>query len=171
MREVLTVKKDELLDLCKDLSPKADIQVSDRSYAILEKGWVHGPAYDAYKKWLQFHGVSYWRTNWDCDDISISFKQFLQILHSKQNPHDLSKLLLDKTKENTTNAESVAVGVINYNTGGSYHAINILLSVDGYGFSPEGSFHTYKFSFFEPDGGAEAKLKEKEKDSICFINF
>ena len=171
MRKVFTLKKDDIEDLCTSLSRIADVQISDRNFAVLDKKWIEEKAYPAYRKWLNFHGLSKWRTNWDCDDFSNSFKQFLQILHCKHNPATFTEQKLGKKNQNTTDAESIAVGVINYNTGGSYHAINVIVNASGFGFSPKGTYHVCDLSFFEPDGGVEVNLKPEEKESICYISF
>jgi hypothetical protein len=180
MKEVFQLSRDELIASAlstssdwKD-SPLEALYVGDRSFAVLDKGWVTGKAYLAYRKWLGFQSIDKWRNNWDCDNFAYSFKSFLQVLHAQHNPYTFTERRKNNI-ENITDAESVAVGVIYYTIhrkkSKSMHAINMLISTTTQGFLAEGNTHQYSPCFFEPDGGVELKLSKEEKDSICYINF
>ena len=76
--KILTQK--ELKHLLYTKYPKAEIVLTDRNYAILDPEWVEKEAFKAYEEWISIFGFnrkinnSHWKTNWDCEDLSDSFK-------------------------------------------------------------------------------------------------
>lgn len=147
---------------------------SDSAYAVLEESWLLGEGYKSYRKWLNLGGLGKWRNNWDCDNLAVSFKLYLQMLHAKHNPYTFTDRWKRKA-ENTTNVESVAVGVVYYKIeregSSSMHAINLAFCPSGFGFSPTGNFHTLKKLYIEPEDGTVKELTEKEEASIWYANF
>ena len=106
MKQVFQLSRDEVVASALSLSsnwkdtPLESLYVGDRSFAVLDKGWVIGKAYPAYKKWLKFQSISKWRNNWDCDNFAYSFKSFLQALHAKHNPHTFTQRQKKNVKNN-----------------------------------------------------------------------
>jgi hypothetical protein len=163
--EVKTIKKNELKHLLYTRYPHAEIVLADREYAILDESWVEKQAYKGFLAWVSIFGFKYkiqnslWKKNWDCDDMSTSFKVYLRFLHASFNPNTFSETYL-KNVENETDAESVAVGSIFYkNSPTSGHAINMLID------SKE------EVTFFEPKHGGYVSLSEAEENNIWYINF
>ena len=138
--------------------------VSDREYAALDMNWVEDEAYNGYLKWLSIFSFgrniknSRWKNNWDCEDISEGFKLYLKLMHAEHNPNTLTER--SKGKENESDAQSVAAGVIYFkNSAHSAHAINLL-------FDKEEQPH-----FFEPMYGEFIKINEEQRNSIWYANF
>ena len=145
--------------------PHAEIVLSDREYAILDEDWVEKEAYKGFLTWISIFGFKYkiqnslWKKNWDCDDMSTSFKVYLRFLHASFNPNTYSEVHLHNA-QNETDAESVAIGSMFYkNSPSSGHAINILIN------SKE------EITFFEPKHGGYITLTEAEQRKIWYINF
>ena len=82
---MITYTKAKLKKLleAQNFSAECTIHLNDRSYVVLDADWLKKEAYPAYYKWLSFAGVTKWRTNWDCDNFSQTFKTFLNILHAR----------------------------------------------------------------------------------------
>jgi hypothetical protein len=155
----------ELEHLLSTRYPKAEIVLTDRNYAILDPEWVEKYAFKAYAEWISIFGFkrkiknSFWKTNWDCDDMSTSFKTYLRFIHASHNPYTFTDRRL-RNKRNETNADSVAVGTIFYqNSKRSGHAVNAFISPDE------------NISFFEPRDGLFISLTEAEENKIWYINF
>jgi hypothetical protein len=137
---------------------------TDRSYAYLDLKWVEKEAYKGFKAWLSIFdfgkGIhnSDWKLNFDCEDLSISFKIYLRLLHAEANPHTFSERA--KGKKNETNTDSVLAGVMFYkNSPRSAHSINVFF--DG----------NNKARFFEPMYGNFMNLTQEQRDSTWYVEF
>ena len=141
-----------------------EVIVTDNNYAYLSLDWVEKKAYKGYKNWLSIfdfgRGInnSDWKDNFDCEDLSNSFKIYLRLLHAQANPNTFSDKM--KGKKNENDSESVLVGTIAFkNSPNSAHSINVFLD--------EGN----QFRFFEPMYGKFIKLTKEQRDSIWYVNF
>ena len=120
-------KLKKLLQRHTDFNEKCTIHLNDKSYVVLDADWLKNEAYPAYYKWLSFAGITEWRTNWDCDNFSQTFKTFLNILHARENSLAFKETFGTNNK-NATDAEAVAIGVMSYNNSArSAHAINMVI--------------------------------------------
>ena len=158
---MITYTKAKLKKLleAQNFSAECTIHLNDRSYVVLDADWLKKEAYPAYHKWLSFAGVTKWRTNWDCDNFSQTFKTFLNILHARENSLAFKETFGTDNK-NATDAEAVAVGVMCYNNSArSSHANNMVIG------------NNDEILFFEPDGGDYLNLSKKQKESIWYLNF
>ena len=152
-------KLKKLLQRHTDFNEKCTIHLNDKSYVVLDADWLKNEAYPAYYKWLSFAGITEWRTNWDCDNFSQTFKTFLNILHARENSLTFTERS-KSNKKNFTEAEAVAVGTMSYNNSArSEHAINMVIGKNN------------ELLFFEPDGGDFLNLNKKQKESIWYLNF
>ena len=140
--------------------------ITDKDYALLDLEWVKKDAYLAFIEWIKVFGfqrkirASYWKTNWDCEDLSNSFKAYLRFLHAAANSYTLSERM--SGKKNITNATSVSVGTIFYKNGkdgSGGHAINLFFSEN---------MHPV---YFEPDSGRYIHLNPKEEKTVWYVNF
>ena len=161
--KILTQK--ELKHLLYTKYPKAEIVLTDRDYAILDPEWVEKQAFKAYEEWISIFGFnrkinnSHWKTNWDCDDMSTSFKTYLRFIHAAHNPYTFTDGRM-RNKHNETNADSVAVGTVFYrNSDRTGHAVNAFISPDE------------NVSFFEPRDGLFISLTEAEENKVWYVNF
>ena len=172
-KDILEIGKKDLEYYLQGIGTKNKF-FSDSAYAILEESWLLGEGYKSYRKWLNLGGLGKWKNNWDCDNLAVSFKLYLQMLHAKHNPYTFTDRWKKKV-ENMTNVESVAVGVVYYKIerkgSSSMHAINMAFCPQGYAFTPEGNFHTLKRLYIEPEDGTVKKLTKKEEASIWYANF
>jgi hypothetical protein len=163
----LIIKGGELKKIISSFFPNVKhLITTDRDYALLDLEWVEKHAYSAFIEWIQVFGFkrkirfSYWKTNWDCEDLSESFKAYLRFLHAAANSHTLTERM--DGKENITNATSVSAGTMfykNYGDRSGGHAINILLSKD------------MKPAYFEPEAGVYINLNNEQKKSVWYVNF
>lgn len=168
--DVLELDKNQISAFIPDVE---DQFFTDSAYAVIDKDWIVKEGYKGYKKWLNFAGLSKWRTNWDCDNLAASFKLYLQILHAKYNPYTFTDRWKKRGK-NITNVASVAVGAIYYKVDGDdkrAHSINLLICEDGFEFGPKGNRHKFKKVYFEPEHGKIVKLDPKEEKTIWYANF
>ena len=167
MDNTLIIKRDELKKIIDSSFPNVEhLITTDRDYALLDTEWVKRHAYPAFIEWIQVFGFqrkirsSYWKTNWDCEDLSDSFKAYLRFLHAAANSHTLTERM--KGDKNITNATSVSVGTMFYRNNGAKsggHAINVFLS------------EKKKLVYFEPEAGVFINLNKKEKESTWYVNF
>jgi len=161
----MTIKSQQLKTLIKDsFSGAREVIVTDNNYAYLDCEWVESEAYKGYKNWLSIfdfgRGInnSDWKSNFDCEDLSNSFKIYLRLLHAQANPNTFSDKAKGKTNE--SDSESILAGTIAFkNSERSAHSINILVDEDD------------SFKFFEPMYGKFINLTKKEKESIWYVNF
>jgi len=156
---------DELRHLLHTRYPDAEVILTDRNYAVLDPEWVEKEAYKAYINWISIFGFtrkirnSFWKTNWDCEDMSASFKIYLRFLHAANNPNTFTDRYL-RGKKNETNSDSVAVGTLFYkNSPTTGHAINVFVS-------PKGDL-----SYFEPKDGIFINITEAEEKKVWYVNF
>mgnify|MGYP003136193960 FL=1 len=163
--DVKFISKNALKHLLYTRYPHAEIVLSDRDYAILDQEWIEKEAYKGFLHWISIFGFkhkiqnSLWKKNWDCDDMSTSFKVYLRFLHASCNPNTYSEVRLNGV-ENETDAESVAVGTVFYKNGPTTgHAINMLID------------DKEDITFFEPKHGGYVSLSEAEENNIWYINF
>ena len=167
MDNTLIIKGDELKKIMNSFFPNVEhLITTDRDYALLDTEWVKKHAYPAFIEWIQVFGFqrkirsSYWKTNWDCEDLSDSFKAYLRFLHAAANSHTLTERM--KGDKNITNATSISVGTMFYRNNGAKsggHAINIFLSEDK------------KPVYFEPEAGIYINLSKKQEKSVWYVNF
>jgi len=167
MDNTLIVKGDELKKIMKSSFPNVEhLITTDRDYALLDLEWVKKHAYPAFIEWIQVFGFqrkirsSYWKTNWDCEDLSESFKAYLRFLHAAANSHTLTERM--DGKKNITNATSISAGTMFYRNHGNKsggHAINILLSED------------MKPAYFEPEAGDFIHLNRDAEETVWYVNF
>jgi len=166
MSDILTIKgKDlELLVNSCFLGIKQNI-TTDNDYAYIDLDWVEVEAYLGYERWLSIFNFgkginnSDWKGNWDCEDLSNSFKCYLRLLHAQANPYTFTESFNGKAK-NETNAESILVGSIFYrNSDRSAHCINLFFDKDN------------KPKFFEPMYGKFINLTEEQQRKVWYVNF
>jgi hypothetical protein len=118
----------------------------DASYSVFDIDKLE-KYYDEYRKDLFEKGVVRWDRQFDCNRFSQSFASFLQIKH-----------LVNSRKE-FGHGEALAVAEVYYKKdSGGGHAINLILTKDG-------------FVFFEPQTGRVSTLSSTEKESISLIKF
>ena len=168
--DVLELDKDQISELIPDVEDKF---FTDSAYAVIDEDWIVKVGYKGYRKWLEFAGLSKWKTNWDCDNLAASFKLYLQIHHAKYNPYTFTERWKKKC-ENLTNVASVAVAAIYYKIDGDdrrAHSINLLICIDGFEFASKGNRHKLKKVYFEPEHGKIVKLTKKEEKTIWYVNF
>ena len=80
----MIIKSKELKSLIKNAflgaTHSREVIVTDNNYAYLSLDWVEKKAYKGYKNWLSIfdfgRGInnSDWKDNFDCEDLSNSFK-------------------------------------------------------------------------------------------------
>ena len=167
MDNTLIIKKKELDKAIKDsFSNVKHAIVTDKDYALLDLEWVKKVAYPGFLEWIQLFNFkrkirsSYWKPNWDCDDISDSFKVYLRFLHASANCHTLTERM--NGDKNITNATSVLVGTMFYRNHGERsggHAINLLFS------------ENMQPVYFEPENGHFIHLNPDEEKSVWYVNF
>ena len=163
----LIIKGGELKIIMNSSFPNVKhLITTDRDYALLDLEWVKKHAYPAFIEWIKVFGFQrkirsrYRKTNWDCEDLSESFKAYLRFLHAAANSHTLTERM--RGKENITNATSISVGTMFYRNNGAKsggHAINMLLSRD---MNP---------AYFEPEAGVFVHLNPKQEESVWYVNF
>jgi hypothetical protein len=169
-KDVLELDKDQIAEFIPNVEDKF---FTDSAYAVIDKNWLVSEGYKGYRKWLGFAGLSKWKTNWDCDNLAVSFKLYMQMLHAKYNPYTFTDRW-KKKGENATNVDSVAVGVIYFKIDADdrrAHAINLLICTDGYEIGQKGNRHKLKKVYFEPKGGVAIELMKKEEETIWYANF
>jgi hypothetical protein len=128
INDIKTIKVTELKKIINKIFPNTKyISITDRDYAYIDLDWVEDDAYKGYEKWLSIFSFnrninnSSWKKNFDCEDLSNSFKLYLKLLHAEANPNTFSS-----GKKNTSETESVLVGNISYdNSKSTAHSINI----------------------------------------------
>jgi hypothetical protein len=167
MDNTLIIKGGELKKIMNSSFPNVKhLITTDRDYALLDLDWVKKHAYPAFIEWIQVFGFqrkirsSYWKTNWDCEDLSESFKAYLRFLHAAANSHTLTERMMGE--KNITNATSISVGTMFYRSNGANsggHAINMLLSKD------------MKPAYFEPEAGVFIHLNRIAEETVWYVNF
>ncbi len=167
MDNTLVIKGADLKRIIQSSFPNVKhLIITDKDYAFLDLEWVKKDAYLAFIEWIKVFGfqrkirASYWKTNWDCEDLSNSFKAYLRFLHAAANSYTLSERM--SGKKNITNATSVSVGTIFYKNGKDGlggHAINLFFSEN---------MHPV---YFEPDSGRYIHLNSKEEETVWYVNF
>jgi hypothetical protein len=165
MDDARTINNKLLKDLVARQFPNnKNDPTTDKDYAYLDLKWVEREAYKGFKAWLSIFdfgkGInnSDWKPNFDCEDLSISFKTYLKLLHAEANPYTFSERA--KGKKNETNADSVLAGIIFYkNSSRSAHSINVFF--DG----------SNQPRFFEPMYGKFMNLTKEQKDSTWYVEF
>ena len=172
---VAQINKEEIEALLPD--GIENLYFTDRDYAMYKSSFLLIEGYKSYSEWLNFAGIKsrtgldFWRSNWDCDNLAFSYKTYMSMLHAKENVNTFSDEYRKKVK-NTSDAESVAVGVIFYKIvkdygkrgkSSSMHAINTAVTVDDNG--------GLEIIYIEPKNGAKMKLTQEEENSIWYANF
>jgi len=160
--DIKTIKVTELKKIINKIFPNTKyISITDRDYAYIDLDWVEDDAYKGYEKWLSIFSFnrninnSSWKKNFDCEDLSNSFKLYLKLLHAEANPNTFSS-----GKKNTSETESVLVGNISYdNSKSTAHSINIFF--DGLN----------NAKFFEPMYGKFINFSEKQKEQTWYVSF
>ena len=71
--DVLELDKDQISELIPDVEDKF---FTDSAYAVIDEDWIVKVGYKGYRKWVEFAGLSKWKTNWDCDNLAASFKLY-----------------------------------------------------------------------------------------------
>jgi len=155
-----------------------NLYFTDSTYAMYRPRFLLEDGYKSYSEWLNFAGIKsrtgldFWRSNWDCDNLSFSYKTYMSMLHAKENLNTFSDKRR-KNVENTSDAESVAVGVIFYKIikdyvkrgkSSSMHAINTAVTVND-------KSSELEIIYIEPKNGVKLKLTQEEEDSIWYANF
>lgn len=173
---VAQIKKEEI----EALLPEGieNLYFTDRDYAMYRPSFLLEDGYKSYSEWLSFAGIKsragldFWRSNWDCDNLAFSYKTYMSMLHAKENLNTFSDKRR-KNVENTSDSESVAVGVIFYKMtkdygkrGKSYsmHAINAAVTVNS-------NNSELEIIYIEPKNGSKLKLTQEEENSIWYANF
>ena len=97
MDNTLVIKGADIKKTIQSSFPNVEhLIITDKDYALLDLEWVKKEAYPAYIEWIKVFGfqkkirASYWKTNWDCEDLSNSFKAYLRFLHAAANSYTLS---------------------------------------------------------------------------------
>ena len=154
-----------------------NVYFTDNDYAMYKPSFLLLDGYKSYSEWLNFagiksrNGLDFWRSNWDCDNLAFSYKTYMSMLHAKENLHTFSDRH-GRNVDNTSNSESVAVGVIFYKMvrdygkrGKSYsmHAINTAVTISANG--------ELEMIYIEPKNGQKFNLTQEEQDSIWYVNF
>ena len=167
MKKTAKIKKEEISQFFPSIEKPL---FTDVSYAMFTKDFLLGEGYNGYKKWLSLAGLksrsgklALWRSSWDCDNLSFSFRTYMNMLHARENTHTFTERF-NKGVENASDAEGVAVGVIFYEIQKrAHHAINVAITT-----SVTGDLIPL---FIEPNNGAHVNLTQEEKDSIWYVNF
>lgn len=135
---------DELTALLKKEGfTKAQLFITDATYARPMSEYLLGTFYDFYREWLSEHKLDVWKDRWDCDNFSSTFYVFAQMCHVKSARPE----------------EGIAVGeLFYYQLDGGGHAVNCAVTEKG-------------FILIEPQTGKEFEMVDLEKEKVVMIRF
>jgi len=167
MKQASKIKKEDISQFFPNVEKPF---FTDASYSMFTKDFLLGDGYNGYKKWLGFAGIksksgalALWKNSWDCDNLSFSFRTYMNMLHARENTHTFTERF-NKGVQNASDAEGVAIGVIFYEIRkNAHHAINVAITT-----SITGDLVPL---FIEPNNGAHINFSQEQKDSIWYVNF